>query len=888
MSNTRGLRFGPIWKRRTWLVLLLFIAGTAIGQAPRLNAERTVLETEPRQSVTLTFQITNESTAAWQGRPDLVLPAAWRTLVSPEVLSLDSGETRMIILPILIPQSAAAGTYPVLIGYLGDGEAGEDVKPLRFTIEVLPAHQLEVQLLAAPSLVVAEPYSLRFRVRNTGNTAEAVELSVRGNQGFRMTLAPATLALAPGAGQEVTVLVDAPSDLSKPVRHHVTLLAQATTRASASATTEVLAAGQDASQALHTFDLKVGVTGRFDSRQIPAGALDALGELEVELRGRGPMWDGDPGELDVSLRNSADLSQRRNLITYQHPDFSMSAGDQNMPLGRLLNPVKGLGVNLAIAPRDLSVGGWTYGTYHEDNLGFGIGLNGQPVPELFIEGRAQYRGGEAIVGAKAELSASLPDGARMTLGAEPAFNLMSSAPAVLVTAGGKGDGYSTSGYFRYQAEDYAAVSDPRTDVGIGGRARLSTQPRVWISGSYSRLKANPAREHQAVIAGLDGTLESVAWSAQYSDVRKVESDAHSHEFGVRLAATVPLAEDTTLRSIAAWTEKRNVLASGRNNRIVDADVAVFFPLLDGRGKAGGELEYDLLHPENLQLDAYVGWSGGVTSFTSLDTQARVVLGEQGRAELEVGARHTLDDGSTLTTTLTGSLPWEAVPRANAKFSMTLPVSVVIGRKQDVAEVRGRITDGSGRGVAGIVVWLAGFTAVTKEEGDFVFPAAPLGTHALTLRGLDAGLVTLPALPLKLQVIAEGNDPVELQLLRSAVLRGSVRLPAPESVEHSNGSGVIVGSREPMDRLLRSIALQVSGPGTTQRVALAADGTFRLTRLPPGEWQVRAVPESLPEYYRFDSMSQTATVPEGGEVEVTFDLVPLTRTIRFTGGGELGN
>ncbi|MEX2542007.1 MAG: carboxypeptidase-like regulatory domain-containing protein [Trueperaceae bacterium] len=660
-------------------------------------------------------------------------------------------------------------------------------------------------------------------------------------------------------------------------------------RATASSTVEILALQQDASQGFHTYELEIAIRGRVDTRHLPASALDGLGGVEMEVQGRGALWDGDPGELLIALKNSADLSQRRNQVSYRHPDFSLSAGDQSIKLGSLLPSIRGFGLAGAVHPQDSIVGVRGFGALDDGELTYGAGLNVEPVPDFVIEGQVVYADGSAVVAVESNVSTRLRDGGLGILAVQPAVNLATLASGVYAATRAVGNDYNLRGYFRYEAPDFEEGDQAQASYGVSGRLRSMQQADVWLSGSYSQLDMAPAKRVQAYSGGLDGLVEGVHWSVRYNHARKWDTAENSHEFGVRATATVPLAEDATLRTVGWWEEEQDLL-TGINSRIVGVDVTGYFPLMSGRFKAGVEAEFDMFGVKATQLGALLGWDGAVTDYTRLGMDAQVIVGDKNRVDLSVGGSHDLADGSTFAATVSGSIPWNGASRVKGQVGVTVPVSLVIGRKKDVAEVSGRIVDGRGVGVQGVVVWLAGFTDVTAEDGTFIFPAAPLGTHAITLRGMKPGYVTLPALPLKLEIVEGDNAEVEFELFRAGVLQGRVELQVPESAGSAPGSGVVVGAGGPVDpgRLLGGITLVVTGPGVDQRVAVNGDGTFRLTHLSPGEWQVRAMSQSLPEYYRLETMSQTVTLREGGEASVSFSLIPVQRRIRFTGGGVLGN
>jgi hypothetical protein len=339
---------------RLLTVVLLFGLGSVWAQVEELQLEPLTAHVDvlPRQTLTLLLRVTNTGNAVRTVQPQLELPPGWRLLLPPETLSLPPTEARTALFTLLVSAEATAGDYilPVLL------EEGGVISATgaAFSVRVQRVDGLEAVLLEAPSFVLAEPYTLRFVVRNTGNSAHDVGLTASANPAMPVGVEPRSVRLEAGASQEVLVRVAVPASLASSASQRVRLTAQSMSavalQATAQAAVDLIPRRLSAAAGLHTFPLLVEGSWRLEQGF-------GRGAPNLEVSGSGRLWDEDPGRLSLSYRPQS------KLVEYLHPDFRVSAGERRFSLSPLSPAEDGTGLELeaSMAPLRLRLLGYRRG-----------------------------------------------------------------------------------------------------------------------------------------------------------------------------------------------------------------------------------------------------------------------------------------------------------------------------------------------------------------------------------------------------------------------------------------------------------------------------------------------------------------------------------------------
>ena len=876
-------------------LLILSLVSAALAQGVGVEAPAPVAEAKPHQAVSLVVKVTNHRRVPLAVSPQHGLFQGWTMVVPPEELTLAPGESQIVPFTVLPPGDVAPGSYTFPLAYRGP-QADESAEAL-FTIVVPPVRRLEAKVLKAPGYALAEPYSVRFAVRNAGNGPEEVALSISDNLGMQLSLQPETVHLAPGETAEVVASVAVPSDLPQPERQRLTLTAKGgsdtDTAVTARATVDLIPQQLDEFSAFHTFPLRVRLSGDTSALANP------LGGTTVEVSGSGKLWDQDPGRFRLRLSNTMDLGATKNLIEYRHPDFRLAAGDQNFSLSPLVTGGNGFGVN-AQAQLDIAAAveiGVQALAATGSSSHFGLGSTVTLFSQADILAYTLVPVGQAGVvwGARARLFPDVNGIASLGLEAEYARQPNVSASAFRTEAAVVAGPVSFGLDWRRTDVGFRGASNDACSFGVTGAVELLDTPPITATAFFQqKAKVNPealsaveAEHRQAKFGGsLSGELYGIGWSLNFEQQQVDHGGERSGDQRLRFAMTLPLTDDVSVRQELSW--KSDVRAGA----LVGYSAAGQAPLFAGRVRPELGFAYDPDGSRLAQLELGIGWRGPIGKALQLDVGAHYRLTGAERLRVSLAGDYQLGDGHALDVEASGRLYRGRDPSLELALGYSFPLDVPLTRLSTVGQVGGAIRDEGGGGMPGLVVQLAGQSAVTQGDGSFRFPAVPEGEHYLSLGGgaLRLSQLTLPPLPHKITVAPGDEHQVDLKVLASATVQGQIVLASPPTETEQDGDAVIYGSGrpEPPAELVRGLTVKLrSGTGVYQTVT-DAHGSFEFSHLPPGEWQLQVSTRGLPEHHRLDPESQAVSLQPGDAVSVEVRLIPVARTFEIIDGGEVGS
>jgi len=173
-------------KRNLFILLIishfLFIAGTLEarqrGVQVRISGQE-LFETEPKNVVTTTFEVTNTSDENLEFISEVRLPKGWKLIIPSFPFRLAPNGTEIRLVSFFIPQTALAGKYEII--YRVSSVKYPSISDFaRIFVKVLPVTKLQAEFLQAPESVIAgEPYEAIFSVINASNTENRVVIKVQ-------------------------------------------------------------------------------------------------------------------------------------------------------------------------------------------------------------------------------------------------------------------------------------------------------------------------------------------------------------------------------------------------------------------------------------------------------------------------------------------------------------------------------------------------------------------------------------------------------------------------------------------------------------------------------------------------------------------------------------
>lgn len=338
---------------------LLFVAGTLEarqrGVQVRISGQE-LFETEPKNVVTTTFEVTNTSDEELEFISDLKLPEGWKLIIPSFPFRLAPKATEIRLVSFFIPQTALAGRYEII--YRVSSVKYPSISDLaRIDVKVSSVTKLQAEFLQAPESVIAgQPYEAIFSVINASNTENRVVIKVESGQDLPYTVEPEELKLAPGESKTVKVTVKTDEKLREGFKHHLRLTVQSVEdekmRGQARCAVNIIPKITGEVDRFHripaelTFrstgqrneEKKAGFQGEFSGR----GKLSEEGEDEIAFLFRGP----------DTLEDSSMFGQRdRYFAGYRNKAADVLLGDNYYSLSHLTEQSldgRGAGAGLAL------------------------------------------------------------------------------------------------------------------------------------------------------------------------------------------------------------------------------------------------------------------------------------------------------------------------------------------------------------------------------------------------------------------------------------------------------------------------------------------------------------------------------------------------------------
>ncbi|RLE31129.1 hypothetical protein DRJ27_02270 [Candidatus Acetothermia bacterium] len=814
----------------------------------------------PGEIVTHVFTIENLGTEDDFYLLELEIPQGWDFFPEMEAVFVRAGEAEYVFVNLIVPPSAPAGTYSVVLRATSSGdpkisaEAGTKV-------EVLPRRDFELSWRDPPErLQVGREAVWTFLLENTGNVPDTYLVKLERFGEWEAEVSAPEVHLLPGEEEAVEVLARVPS------------------RARAGS----------------SYTLRIIVTSAHDPtcvKELRASGRFLPPPPELVPRSLYPRWDvtlgaalDSEGNPRFSFRGTGDIE----VFDYR-VDAGMEASLDG--LGELRLRWEGHGKSFFLHGGGIA--------------GLLLGVSGKPLFGGEIEGLGRWR---ALFTPSTKGLSVTGEGEGVT------FNF--------VWGGDLHAGHSFRDIgFRWSPEDrfsfWGTISQGEDLSSTGTAVQMGGE--LSLPGSRLRctcLCISPGYPRQGLRDELSFRWESLRASLPLELRYRFVSVARetpaerlvSHELRVPFSLDAPLRPRLELGYIRRYAEPppRDVdeqVLSARLSLHGEAPIS-WNSSLDSSftedfvaGTTVGRLSLSggfTIRAEVVELSFRAGVTGALgigaeppTSSFTLRARFPGVLGSPDlvfraggeRAELSCSFRDvpTGEEGEAsgrLTYTLEeGASRWEA------SLSLSFPADFpFLGPTR--GRIRGRIfldRDGDhafgpgDEGVEGVLLEANGAEALSGDEGIFAFPPLLPGRYRITF--VEPPPEFVPLLPLPEVRVERGKEVVvEIPLRPRAWLKVHVFHDADKDGLHDPGEAGIPG-----------VEAVVSGEGGTWRLRTDAAGLVSL-ELPPGRYTVRLIEESLPERYVLTTPGEVEVeVPEYGTAEAAFGAYRKPKPVVVTFG-----
>lgn len=860
-----------------------------------------VLEAQPRQTLSLRVRFENRS-AEWQTvEPQLTVPSGWLVLVPPSDFSLDPGASRVVIMSVLVSVDAKSGNHTFPLTYYVSGE--DERREALFTVTVPAIDRVLIRAVDEPEFVTAEAFETTFLFLNEGNTTHEWRLSASSSLGFDVRTVPDVVALTPGESAEVGVVATGPRP-TRQTSHTLTLravsLSAPTISASGTSRTVLIPKALPASSAYHTFPLTAKLSYLGDSSGASSGEGAAL-----EISGTGSLAERSEGQFRVDIRIAPDDLLEGLVVEYRLPEFKLLLGDQSFSTSLLTPSVNGFGVSASYETgplRNLPVIIEVQGYSSDGTTGLTAGLSGDlnEDTDLSVTVNASSAGllGSFAVRYTPRLrdptvvqlgsialtyGVRLPRGADLSHGFEVDGQLNEGVSFVRLRVHTSSAGFDRNDQhaFAVSLESLFRMNEP---------LRIAPQFPLFLSARYSTSwawspdspflfmppsEASRLSEEYRVGVSFSAGRFSIAGSFS-SNYEERTAGVHDKDLASLLASYRAPSGFALAQSVQLEQQKSPGSAMSRT---LNYEAAAGIPTGDtGRLTMSLDGEYDLLFPRLDDLAFGVRWAGSLTESLVVGGGATVHLFNSSKLwDAQLRADYALPGDHALSVDVSVKAVRELPYSVKFELSYSVPLNVPLGRRPGIGRLAGRIATAKGEPIEGVVISVAGQSLTSGADGNFSFPALPVGEHVVQVEFRDvlaADRLLIPAPPQRI-TIAEGEEArIDFEVIKSAVVSGVLDVTIPER------SATAVGDEATFEDANRGVRVELRSSDDVLYAITDAGGSFDFERVPPGIWTIRVVQPSLSTGFRLEPDHQKLDLRAGERERVEFTLIPVVRRIEF--------
>jgi len=932
------------------LILMLGVSsgfGQGKGQGVEvLGVEPALREVMPGQILSHSFRVTNRSERTEEFVESLELPTGWDTILPQATFSLLPGESTTRLVAFRVPTQAIAARYGIVYSVRSQRDyAIQDFEQL----EVVVAAVANLVLLpeSVPEWVIAgDEYQVSVRLINQGNAALDVRLEVASEVEYPSTIAPQSLALGVGQSEVATVVVQTDPEAKKLRPQVVEVKATAS-----SAGEEPIVVGIPISvQIIPRVTTEPDLAQRLPvTVALRTTGEDGDGGSQIEMAGAGPLDEDGNRSIDFLLRGP-DVQDRSILglrdeyrVTYQSPNLDVRVGDQTYGLSPLTEYYR-YGRGIELTSRFLKYRGeWRAYLLRgrwESSLKEAAACVGSRINDL-VTARLNLlskRDSEDETGVSdrlwslvAEVSPS--DDTALTLeyaGGDSDRDGVEGDHAYRIDCQGKvgprgyfnlsrthagpdyfgyyNDADYSSGTFSYRVTNrlsghvsyrtYEKNLDVDADRDIAPRERIVQTGFQYDlrGGYYLSLDRERFRRRDELLPGETDYEEKPLTLMLGRSGRQ-----YGWRFDVRTGKQEDFAAGES-RHVTHYNLFAHYQPSPRETFTVyggigDRDTLSGSYLLGNRDNVGATVSLRPRDDLRLQLN-YLRY-GFRSDQTSDHREIVANYGSPGERMWSLRLRRTARDNADSETAYV--------------LEYSIPFSVKIGKKRSLGSVSGRVIDvmqPERPGIANVVLHIGEATAVTEEDGRFIFPALRPGVYELRVASGLIGMnrVTEKKSPYRVKIEGGEVTRMDIGITEGATVEGQIGTSAQPSAKPAYLAGrgedaeayerdakplyEAVGPtgdltpRSISPQTFQGILVELASGDEVVRTLTDYRGRFKFEGVRPGPWRLKAYEHNVPLHHHIEMPERELMVVSGGTYEETFEVLPTPRRVHIIDEGTL--
>ena len=795
-----------------------------------------LLEIESGRIVTGSFLISNNTEGEEEFIEKLKLPAGWQEIISDEpLLKLKPDEQKVRVVAFLVPHTSSAGRYQIRYSVRSQSDysiVGSD----SISVVVLPVIKLQILVEEKPEVVIAgEAYQVRLRLVNRGNSKTDVRVKMKSTPDYPVSMKPSEIALEAGKSQVLRVEVRTDEKLNKRLKNILEIEAE----------TEESGNGVVSLKQTVLVEIIPRVTGELDpyhrlpSRMTLIGAgQDGKGGFQVEFSGSGSLDEDRTRRVDFLFRGP-DIQERSRRgkrdefrLSYRRRSLALHFGDRGFSLSPLTERFYyGRGAEVNIHPGKFEIGAFYLESRWENPKARKVGTYlGYRFNDKFeIKGNCLSKSKDSTSSFKGydvkiysiQTQINLSDW--MRLGLESGF------------AHGEREDKLSNLAFRMdlngRISNQIRYSFEKTHAGpkyLGYYNDADYTSGTMIFPIYGKLRGNLSYRSTKNNLDIDSTKGTANREKSYQS-----SISYSFPFGSHISLHYKdlIREDDALPANYNYREKALRLGVAQTlgkfslhthierGKFEDRLLAITNDNLERYSfyasfRQGYTQTYNLYarighssftpHPERTKS---VGISGSWKIKYSLSFKLNYQRDNAGsetseqRDNVFSTLTYTFKNGHALVSRTQWS-KYEQKKEEDFSFLVTyaIPLSIPVGKKKSIGVLKGKVYDDEKADrspISKVILTADGATAITDQNGEFIFPSLAPGIHYLRVERNSIGLnrITTEKLPMMIEVKGGQTAEIEIGVATSCGISGRVAVFAAGSDKNfgDQDTSIIFGS-----------------------------------------------------------------------------------------------
>jgi hypothetical protein len=784
-----------------------------------------LVEIKPGRIVTGSFLISNNTGREEEFIEKLILPAGWEEIISDQFpFKLAPQEERVRVVAFLVSHTSPAGDYH--ISYSITSQKDYNITDSdSMSVVILPSIKLEILVEDKPEVVVAgEAYEVRFRLVNKGNSSVRSMLKAKSTPTFPLEMEPSQVSLEAGEFRIIKLEVKTDEKLKQRIKNILEIKVEI----------EESKGGAASDRQTASVEIIPRVTGELDPyHKLPvrvaliSATQNRKAGLQVECSGRGSLDERGKRRVDFLFRGPdiQDISRHGKRdeyrLSYRQKHFDLHFGDRSYSLSPLTQRFSyGRGGEANFYHKKIKSGvfysenRWGrpkrkgFGSYfnYQFNNRFNIRgnflsksirstLSDEVYDEQIYSIQTEIEPGKAM---NLDLEFGLCDSQRGNRLSELAFRIDLDGQLSKEVRYSLEKIYADPDYFGYYKDvNYTTgvITFPiyrklrgdlsfrnyENNLDVDSTEEIANREKSYQAGIFYTFAFGP----HISLKYEDLTREDITLPQNFEYQEKALKLGLTHTFGkINLSTHMEKGEfkDKVLDIRNDKLERYSIFASFRPNKKQSYN---FFARM-------GHSSFTQNPEWTKSVGVSTRWYIRENMFFSFQYRKDNAGSERNQERDDIFTTFTYNFKNDHNLIFRGQ--WSKYQHQKKEFSFfltySIPLKIPVSKKKSIAVLEGEVYDEEKPGhppIPEVILKANGATAITNENGEFIFPSLEPGPHYLKVEKNSIGLnrVTTEKLPILMKMEGGKTSEIKIGVVTSCKISGQVSVFVPGSDKNSN-------------------------------------------------------------------------------------------------------